>query len=511
MVSEENYLNITRASDLSNPKERALYRFFETLPALLSLGTLLGALIFSWIIPVSVAFFIIVFDFFWFLRIFYLAFHQTSSFRQMKRNLKVNWLEKLEKENPDWQRVYHLIILPSCRESKEIIKSSLESLIVSNYPKEKMIVALAIEERMGENDFKEAKEIEEDFKGKFFKFIVTSHPEDMPGEIAGKGSNVAFALNEVKDKIVDPLGIPYENIVVSSFDIDTKPYPYYFANLTWNYLNNPNPFRSSYQPIPVYNNNVWEAPAFSRVIATSGTFWQMMQQERPEQLVTYSAHAFPFKVFIEAGYPSNIVADDSHVFWKAYFKYDGDYKVVPLYYPISMDAVLAESLKRTAINQYKQQRRWAWGCVEIPYLLFNFLKRKKIPMAEKIRHSFTIIDGFWSWATSSLLVFILGWLPLWLGGDEFQKSLLSYNLPKITSYIMSFAMIGMLASAITSLAILPPKPATYGKFKKLSMVFQWFLLPITLIVFGNLPALDAQIRLLLGKYMGFWVTEKHRK
>jgi len=143
--------------------------------------------------------------------------------------------------------------------------------------------------------------------------------------------------------------------------------------------------------------------------------------------------------------------------------------------------------------------------------LYGFLKNKKIPLWEKLRHSLNILDGFWSWATSALLVFFLGWLPLMFGGQEFKVTLLSYNLPRLTSNIMTAAMIGMIVSAIISLLILPPRPSQFSRWKNLSMVFQWLLLPITLIFFGTFPALDAQIRLMLNKPLGFWMTEKTRK
>ena len=42
------------------------------------------------------------------------------------------------------------------------------------------------------------------------------------------------------------------------------------------------------------------------------------------------------------------------------------------------------------------------------------------------------------------------------------------------------------------------------------MVLQWILLPISTIFFGSFVALDAQTRLMLGKYMGFFVTPKAR-
>jgi cellulose synthase/poly-beta-1,6-N-acetylglucosamine synthase-like glycosyltransferase len=432
----------------------------------------------------------------------------------MKKNLKINWLEKL-KQLENWQDIYHLIILPMYKEERELVSSTIQSLVDSEYPKEKMIVVLAIEERAGLQIQEMAKKIQEEFEKKFFQFLVTSHPQGIPGEVAGRGSNLAWAIRKAK-KIINKLAIPQEKIIVSAFDIDTQPYPQYFACLTYHYLKAKNPLKCSYQPIPLYNNNIWQALAFSRVIATSGTFWQMMQQSRPEQLVSYSSHSMPLKIFEKISYPSNLVSDDSRIFWKSYLAFDGDYRVVPLNYPVSMDAVLAKNFFWTIINQYKQQRRWAWGVENIPYLFYGFLKNKKISLFEKFRQAFIIFEGFWSWATAALLIFFLGWLPLILGGKEFNVSLLSYNLPRLTSILMTLAMIGMVVSAIISFLILPPRPKNLAsgwpsKLKTLSMIFQWLLLPITLIFFGALPALESQTRLMLGKALSFWVTEKSRK
>ena len=505
----DNYLTLTQVSNLSDLKEKIIYKCFEILPGFLSWGTLLAALFLSIFQPVIVAVFIIIFDFFWLLRISYLSFHQTSSFGQMVKNLKVDWRAKLEKL-PQWRDIYHLVVLPMYQEEKEIVESSLQSLKEADYPKEKMIVVLTVEERGGEKAKEVAEVMEKEFGSVFFRFLTTFHPKDIEGEIAGKGSNLSWGLKQARERIIDELNLPYEKIIVSNFDIDTRPYPQYFAILTWHYLTVKDPLRASFQPIPIYNNNIWQAPSFSRVIATSGTFWQMMQQERPEQLVSYSSHSLAFKTVIEVGYPANMVSDDSRIFWKAYLHYNGKYRVVPLHYPVSMDAVMAKTLFRTVINQYKQQRRWAWGAENIPYLLYGFLKNKKIPLRDKLRHTYIILDGFWVWATSALLIFFLGWLPLILGSEDFQTSLLSYNLPRFTSYIMTLAMLGMLVSAIVSLQLLPPRPKKVSRWKSLSMVLQWFLLPFTLIVFGSFPALEAQTRLLFGKYLGFWVTEKAR-
>lgn len=130
---------------------------------------------------------------------------------------------------------------------------------------------------------------------------------------------------------------------------------------------------------------------------------------------------------------------------------------------------------------------------------------------KKLRYGFMVVEGNHSWATNALIIFLLGWLPVMIGGGEFNKTILSFNLPYITRAIMTLSMVGLVSTAILSIILLPPRPPKFGKFKYLWMVLQWLLFPVTTIGLGLLPALDAQTRLMLGKYMGFWVTPKVRR
>ncbi|MDP2856280.1 MAG: glycosyltransferase family 2 protein [bacterium] len=526
---EQYYLKIGRADDLLKAGERRFFRFLEIMPGLLSWLTLLLVIFLSWQKPVWVAFFIIVFDLYWFLKTIFLSFHQQSAFKKMKRNLKIDWIEKLEQltsprresevHQPwaevglgpkNWNDIYHLVILPVYKEKIEVVRSTFQALVSSRYPFDKLIVILATEERAGVVGQETAKKIQEEFGDKFFRFFMTVHPQNIVGEIAGKGSNETWAGKKAKE-LIDELRIPYEQVVISSFDIDTQVYPYYFACVTYNYLTCSDPFHSSFQPIPVYNNNIWDAPAISRVIAMGATFWQSIQQSRPERMSTFSSHSMSFKAIVEMDFwPEKNVSEDSRIFWKAMLFYNGRYQNIPLYYPVSMDANLAENFWQTTVNVFKQQTRWSWGVENVPYFAFGCIKNKAMALGKKIYHGFNHLEAFWSWATNALLIFMLGWLPVWLGGKEFNKTILSYNLPYMTRFIMTLAMVGLLGSALYTLHLLPPRPEKYKSRKYIWMILQWFLVPIATIIFGAIPALISQTRLMLGKYMGFWVTPKHR-
>lgn len=518
MTSKEKYyVNIGQAADLEDKKERLIYRLFEILPGFLVWTTLIATVFFSWLKPIWTAYFIISFSVYWLLRVSHFTLHLFFAYLELKKNLSENWenrLEELRKEDPnkDWRNIYHLVVFPMHKESLTIARSSFDALARSNYPKERMIVVLGTEERAGKAAQEISNEILSEYRDKFFKLIKSCHPGNIPGEIPGKGSNETWAARMAKEEIIDKIKIPYENIIVSAFDIDTQVYPDYFSCLTYKYLKADRPTRSSFQPVPVYFNNLWEAPFFSRVVSSCNVFWQMMQQQRPEKITTYSSHSMSFKALVEMGFwQVNVVSEDAGVFWKAFLFFDGEYEIVPIHYPLSMDSCVGENFWQTIINQYKQQRRWAWGSEGIPYLLFGFLKNKKISREKKIRYIFLMVESFWTWGTNALLILFLGWLPLTLGGRSFQGTLLSYNLPNTISDLMNLALISVLACITINNTLISFNFPKQKKIKFLGMVLQWVFLPFSLIFFGTIPSIDAQTRLMLGKRMGFWVTEKFRK
>lgn len=520
-MAEKSYLRIGRATDAGTRREVLSYRALEIFPGALTWSTFAGMLAAAYWLPAYAAGFIILFDLYWFLRTLYLSFHLRSSFGVLRKNLATDWRAKLDQlpaasyrlPVSSWRDIWHVVIVPVFREPASIIRESLAAIVRSGYPAERLIVAIAAEERGGEELKAAVGEIEREFSKAFAHFLIAWHPDGIAGEIAGKGSNEAWAGKAVWERVIQPNAIPPERVIVSVFDADTTVYNGFFECLTYHYLTAEKPLRSSYQPVPLFVNNIWYAPAFARVMGFSSTFWQMMQQARPEHLITFSSHSMPLKALLDIGFwQTNVVSEDSRIFYQCYLFYDGDWRVVPLLFPVAMDANFAGTFWGTLKNQYRQQRRWGYGAENIPYLLYGFSKNPRIPLRKKWEQAFSIIEGFHSWATNSILIFFLGWLPLVIGRDQaFFQSVLSFSLPQITKWIMGIAMVGLVTSSIVSIALLPPRPPSFGRWKIGLMLLQWLLLPFTILFLSTIPAIDAQTRLMLGRYIGFWTTPKARK
>lgn len=518
-MQDKFYLKIGNAGDLEPGRDRLVFRMLEILPGALLWGTFAALVLGSIFFPFQTVTAIILFDLYWFLKTVYLTWHLRVSFRHLREQSKIDWLKRLEELDLSENRlgvriwreeIWHLVILPFYKEEHEIIKNTCEALVRSNFPKDRLIVVLSGENRAGREAGEIGQKIEKEFGSKFGKFLFTMH-EDQPGELAGKGANETWAGRRAKEQIIDAENIPYEKVIVSVFDIDTVAHANYFAKLTYAYLTVEKPLRTSFQPVPLFINNIWEASAISRVMAFSSSFWHLLNQMRPERLVSFSSHAFPLKALVEMDFwQTNVVSEDSRIFWQGLLTFDGDWRVEPLLISVSMDANVAENFPNTLRNIYLQQRRWSYGAADIPYFLFGFLKNKKISRSTKIYWAFNMIESFWGWPTNSVIVFVSGWLPVLLGGSLFGTTVLAYNVPRFTQWIMTIAMFGIITSIYLTLKFLPPKPLSVGRHKYLFMVLQWVMVPVTL-VFNSIPAIESETRLMIGRYLGFWPTPKIRK
>ncbi|MEK7680847.1 MAG: glycosyltransferase family 2 protein [Patescibacteria group bacterium] len=486
------------------------YRLFEILPGLTIWLTLFLSVLLSFIHPLWMIYFILIFDLYWVLRVAYFSFYLLLSWKRFRKAIKINWFEWLKNEIPDWEQKKNVIFLPIYNEEFGVVDATLSGFLASTYPAEKIYVVLSGEERNLEHWEKIQVKIKDKYAGKFADLIFNTHPFGLPDEIPGKGSNIHHAEFIFKD-YADEKGWNYIDIIASVFDVDTIAHPEYFAHLTYIYCKHPRPDHSSFQPLTLYNNNLWESPSVLRIMAFGTSFWMLFSLGRLDNLVTFSSHSMSFKAIVNCGgHSKNIVSEDSRIFFQCWFANDGDYEVTPLYIPVSMDTVRDENWLRSLKNLYYQQRRWAWGVEHIPYLLWNFGKNKKISLWKKTAILFHEWEGKWSWAVVAILITLVGRLPLWVAGGEVRQSALFFNAPNILEVLMTLAMAGLLVSAIMSMLILPRRPGNHPRYGYLLMAVQWLLLPVSLIIFSSLPCLDAVTHLMRGKYLGFNVSVKKR-
>lgn len=500
---------VGRAPELQG-RDRRFYRLLEILPGLASWITLIAVLLLSIYAPVVASYFIIAFAVYWLLKTAFLSYHLRYNWKRLRHNLKLDWAKLVERF--EYGHIYQVVILPYYHESEEVVDATIASIANAKYDKKSIIVVLAAEARAGKGAQDIADHMKAKWGGTFAFFLVSTHPGDIVGEIAGKGSNAAWAAERTRIEVLDPHGIRYNHVLVSIFDIDTVIYPDYFNCLIWHFMTAKRPLKTSFQPVPVFNNNMWEAPALARVVAMSSTFWEMVQQERPERMATFSSHSVSFQALYEVGYwQRNMVNEDSRIYWNLLMANDGEYDVIPLSYPVSMDANVASSFWKTLANIYRQHRRWTYGVENFPYIVYHFTKNKSIPLKRRIIITLQQAEGYWSLVTNPIMLFILGWAPIFFGGRVFHETVLSYNLPIVVRNLLICAMFGLVISSIISLSMVPKRPQTKSRFVYVVMALQWLLIPFTMIIFSSLPGLDAQTRLMLGKYMGFWVTPKHRK
>lgn len=523
-------------TDLEIPleKDRKLrYRLFEALPGTVSWSLLCLPFVLSFINVTVAAAFVLAYLLVNFTRAIAVAIRAIQGYHVMHEHQRLDWqilLADLEAGEftdehtfrPKWHRefiehleahpksiepsqIIHAIIIATVKEARAVLEPTFESVIDSEYNPKQVILVLAYEARGGEQTEQLANDLVSKYGPKVMHAMAVKHPSDMPGEIIGKGGNISFAGRELL-AYVEKEHIDVNRVVVTTLDADNHPDKKYLGALSYVFSLSQDPMRTSFQPVAVYNNNIWDAPAPMRVLATGNSFFNIMLTMRPHAIRNFSAHAQPLAGLVQTNFWSaRSIVEDGHQFWRSYFAFDGNYRVYPLFIPIYQDAVLTDSYTRTLKAQFIQLRRWTWGASDVAYCVNQgFFKKNKVPKHDLIAKIWRLFEGHVTWATGPILVLGAGFIPAFFHPQSFTAN----ELPLIVSRVQTVALLTGLAILFIAIKTLPPKPARYKRHRSLFMILQWVYLPITTIVYNSFVALYSQTRLMFGWYLSFVVTEK---
>ena len=412
---------------------------------------------------------------------------------------------------PKPNEIYHAVIMVAYNEGLDTLIPTVEAVKKSSFPNERTIFVFGYEERGGEAMRENAKILTEKFKDDFCQFIPVMHPKDLKDEIQGKGPNLNYAAGELVN-YVKKAKIPIGNVIVTSLDSDNKMSKWYLDYVAYQFIVHPNRQKLSYQPVSLFTNNIWDAPAPMRIIAISNSFFNIISSMRSHTLKNFASHSQPLLALSQMGFWSKkTIVEDGHQYWRSLFYFHGDYEVLPIHVAIYQDAVMEETFLKTLKAQFIQLRRWDYGASDVAYVGVRlFSKDRKtigkmsfMPLFAKFMR---LLEGHVTLAAISPMVAFGGWVPKLLNARS--KDLLAFNLPNTISLIQIFASIGLMTTILFSLKMLPPRPKNIRK-PKIVMILQWILMPVVAIVYQSFTAFYSQTRLMTGNYMEkFDVTKK---
>jgi len=487
--------------------ERLTRRLLEILPGFFSWNLILFPYWGIFVIPTLVAYFILAFNIYWFYQSFTLAISAMLSHLKIQASMNYDWLADV-KQFPDWEKVHHVVLIPTYKEPLYILERTFESLRSQTLPSKNISVILAMESSEPKQDREEkVAALKKRFGGSFTHLCITIH-ELVAGEVRGKASNERHAAIWFKKEIIDKKRLDINYLTISSCDADHKYHPQHFALLSFRFLDSPNRYNLFWQPAVMFYNNIWEIPAITRVPNTLSSIWNLSQLPRKDKLINGQNYSLSYKLLDEVDYwDPDKIPEDWGIFFKTYYKKRGRVEVEPIYLPLHADAAQSTSLWKTLKNQYEQFKRWAWGVSDDPWIIKNYFLTPGIPFLDKTMRLMHVIWSHFMWPVNWFIITIGLTIPTLLN-PAFGRTTLGYMVPKLSSYVLTLALVFLVIMILLDNVYKPKRPKSFPLWRAILTPLEFVLMPVAGFFFTALPGLDAHTRLMLGKYIEYRVTEK---
>lgn len=450
------------------------------------------------------------------------------SFYKIKKAEKINWdklkiRDKFITEDAR-TKLNHIIIIPFVKEGYSVLAPILNSLKNQTFNTKQIHVCLTYEKRYIEGKelaFRLKKEYEE-----YFGNIWINEHELKVGEIVGKGSNCYSASKYIESQIASKSNWDLDYVTLLASDCDSIFPKYFYSYLSYEYLSDTNRQYIFWAGCMAYMQNFWDIPHFSRVLNSAFSFYNISTIARSQtKFIQISTFVGSWRLLKSINfYEAGIVSDDFHSFFVALFKYHDKVRCQTLFCIIDSDACEGSSWRDNFKRQFKQVERWAWGIEDFVYLnksMYHTLKRRDITLKAKIyvfmRINSVILDHL-AWPVNGVIFALGSWIIL-LYTRVNEYSIFWANTSSILSVIFFIGSFSGIVAIVVSFILRPPHPI-YSKrpwdINKIVFyisdfiieMLHWFAFPVFSFLLSGVPAIIAHTRLMLGKYIGFVLTEK---
>jgi cellulose synthase/poly-beta-1,6-N-acetylglucosamine synthase-like glycosyltransferase len=404
--------------------------------------------------------------------------------------------------------IHHVVVIPNYREPFEILRRTLDRLSRHAGARQCLTVVLGMEER--EEGAHEKAEILRRLYGEAFAhMLVTFHPAGLPGELAGKGSNLAWAVRAARRTLVNELGVPLDDVVLTICDADSLLHPGYLGELARAFLADPDRHRRFWHAPLFATNNVWSVPALLRLLLFSSGSVRLGELVNPlAWSLPVSTYSLSLRLADEAGYwDPFVISEDWHMYLRCFFATGGRVRLQVVYLPTTIDAPTGATLREAMKNLYQQQKRHSWGAEDVGYILQQWRRSPAVDWRAKLVAL--------SWVLHHHLLRSTSWFILAFGtlASRVVGEPLVITLPNPSADLSTVRFVNALGGlggvamwAVERSRWLPDGDRWVTDLVR--EVIAWVALPMLVLAFSTLPGLHAQTQMMFGHWLTYRRTTK---
>lgn len=324
-----------------------------------------------------------------------------------RQDTKVDWnalLEEAQDASTDDFDVMHIVILPNFKENERMLQETLENLGSSPMALDRVRIVLAMEAREGDAARQKAQRLLQKCEHLFADIFATYHPENLPGEVAGKSSNTQWAFREALRHYGPILqGCDLTRVFLTVGDADTLWHPQYLSALTYSGMNMTGDERTwqIWQPPILLMRNIFSVPAMTRASSHATLIFELSALANQFFFPAFAYSSYSMTLALAShpevdGWDVDVIAEDHHMFCKCYFaalwelaharkeamqkglevehQICPQVKVCPIFLPAVSYLVESDGYFSSLWARFEQARRHSQGVVELGYVLLQYAR-----------------------------------------------------------------------------------------------------------------------------------------